>query len=185
MTSTASKLPQPGLPQGSGPDWLRSPRAHDKRASHRGGGGGGCCGCFYAAIQTRCLRQHPWRTTCAREPSTTKNSSSSRAPKTGAQLRDNPEEREKWPKKADNHSSPPYPAESKRSLKAGRSTDCGAFRRPAQQGHRPPCESSATAGPPQFSALSTQAPVVVQQTGVKNLVCPRTAAVGSHRSSAQ
>ena len=29
------------------------------------------------------------------EPSTTKNSSSSRAPKTGAQLRDNPEEREK------------------------------------------------------------------------------------------
>ena len=35
------------------------------------------------------------------EPSTTKNSSSSRAPKTGAQLRDNPEEREKWPKKSD------------------------------------------------------------------------------------
>ena len=32
------------------------------------------------------------------EPSTTKNSSSSRAQKTGAQLRDNPEEREKWRK---------------------------------------------------------------------------------------
>ena len=33
------------------------------------------------------------------EPSTTKNSSSSRAPKTGAQLRDNTEEREKMRKK--------------------------------------------------------------------------------------
>ena len=31
------------------------------------------------------------------EPSMTKNSSSTRAPKTGAQLRDNPEEREKCP----------------------------------------------------------------------------------------
>ena len=31
------------------------------------------------------------------EPSMTKNSSSSRAPKTGAQLRDDPEEREKYP----------------------------------------------------------------------------------------
>ena len=35
-------------------------------------------------------------------PSTTKNSSSSRAPKTGAQLRDNPEEREKCGKTAKN-----------------------------------------------------------------------------------
>ena len=34
------------------------------------------------------------------EPSTTKNSSSSRAPKTNAQLRDNPEEREKCGKTA-------------------------------------------------------------------------------------
>ena len=32
----ASHLHQPGLPQGSGPDWLLSPPAHDKRASHRG-----------------------------------------------------------------------------------------------------------------------------------------------------
>ena len=29
------------------------------------------------------------------------------APKTGAQSRDNPEEREKWPKKTENPSSPP------------------------------------------------------------------------------
>ena len=36
------------------------------------------------------------------EPSTAKNSSSSRAPKTGAQLRDNPEEREKCGKTAIN-----------------------------------------------------------------------------------
>ena len=34
------------------------------------------------------------------EPSTTTNSSPSRAPKTGAQLRDNPEEREKCGKSA-------------------------------------------------------------------------------------
>ena len=33
------------------------------------------------------------------EPSMAKNSSPSRAPKTGAQLRDNLEEREKWPKR--------------------------------------------------------------------------------------
>ena len=31
-----SLLHQPGPPQGLGPDWLLSPRAHDKRASHRG-----------------------------------------------------------------------------------------------------------------------------------------------------
>ena len=37
---------------------------------------------------------------CAREPSMTKNSSSSRARKTGAQLRDNPEEHEKCGKNA-------------------------------------------------------------------------------------
>ena len=35
---------------------------------------------------------------CARGPSMAKNSSPSRAPKTGAQLRDNPEEREKCEK---------------------------------------------------------------------------------------
>ena len=32
----SSELHQPCLPQGSGLDWLLSPRAHDKRASHRG-----------------------------------------------------------------------------------------------------------------------------------------------------
>ena len=35
------------------------------------------------------------------EPSMAKNSSLLRAPKTGAQLRDNPEEREKWRNKAE------------------------------------------------------------------------------------
>ena len=35
------------------------------------------------------------------EFSMAKNSSPSRAPKTGAQLQDNPEERKKWPKKAE------------------------------------------------------------------------------------
>ena len=39
--------------------------------------------------------------TCAWEPSMAKNSSPSKAPKTGAQLPDNLEEREKWPKKAE------------------------------------------------------------------------------------
>ena len=36
-TPASSQLHQPSLPQGSGPDWLLSPRAIDKRASHRGG----------------------------------------------------------------------------------------------------------------------------------------------------
>ena len=47
-------------------------------------------------------------------------------------------------------------------------------RRPAQQGHRSPYQSTATAGLPQFSALSNQAPVVEQQRvsqPVKNCTC--------------
>ena len=52
-------------------------------------------------------------TTCyglsVQEPSTTKNSSSSRAPKTGAQLRDNPDEHEKWGKPLKSPSPPPNP----------------------------------------------------------------------------
>ena len=44
---------------------------------------------------------------CAQEPSMTKNSSSSRAPKTGAQLPDNPEERENCGKTAKSPSPPP------------------------------------------------------------------------------
>ena len=47
-----------------------------------------------ATMREQCLcQQRPIN--CAREPSMAKNSSPSRAPKTGAQLRDNPEEREK------------------------------------------------------------------------------------------
>ena len=42
------------------------------------------------------------------EPSTTKNSLSSRAPKTGAQLQENLEEREKCVKTAENPVPPPY-----------------------------------------------------------------------------
>ena len=61
------------------------------------------------------------------EPSTTNNSSSSRVPKTGAQLRDNPEEREKFGKtRPEPLHRRHHPAESKPRLAAtGMSTDSG------------------------------------------------------------
>ena len=84
---------------------------------------------------------------------------------TGAQLRDNPEEREKWPQKAEkplHHRGLPscdWPSsDDELNLRHPQPA-----RRPAQQGHRSPCQSTATAGLPQFSTLSNQAPVVVQQ----------------------
>ena len=46
-----------------------------------------CCCCSDDSMMCVCPQQHS--NELAREPSTTKNSSSSRAPKTGAQLRDN------------------------------------------------------------------------------------------------
>ena len=108
------------------------------------------------------------------EPSTTKNSSSSRARKTGAQLWDNPEERENGAKCAEKNPSSHRTAESNLSLlQTGMSTisgdelilrhfqqrDCVAAYsqgRPhlvdelQQQGQRPLCQSTATVGPSQF-----------------------------------
>ena len=101
----------------------------------------------------------------------TKNSSSSRARKTGAQLRDNPEEREKCGKTAKSPFDAVTHAESVSvSVAAGLSADSGdklnlrhlqlrdtvAARsqgRPnlvdelQQLGHRPPCQRNATAEP--------------------------------------
>ena len=65
--------------------------------------GKSCCCCVLLCVvvvvvlttlEMRVCPRHP-STNCAREPSTVTSSSPSRAPKTGAQLRDNPEEREK------------------------------------------------------------------------------------------
>ena len=89
---------------------------------------------------------------------------------TGAQLRDNPEEREKWPIRPNK----PFTAIITRLWRRTESEAPEPARRPAQQGHRSPYQSTATAGLPQFSALSNQAPVVEQQRvsqPVKNCTC--------------
>ena len=59
-------------------------------------------GCWLLVVGCKMLTErevyvHNLLRLIVQEPSTTKNSSSSRAPKTGAQLRDDPEEREKCP----------------------------------------------------------------------------------------
>ena len=56
-----------------------------------------CCCCFCKLFTERGVYGPQPATDNWQEPSTTKNSSSSRAPKTGAQLRDDPEERGKKP----------------------------------------------------------------------------------------
>ena len=135
-------------------------------------------------------------TTNWQDPSTTKNSSSSRAPKTGAQLRDDPGEREKCQ---------PYIAAAEPSTKptvsaTGMSTSSGdeLSLRHLQRETRRRCMitatsiplmnctnrdidhlvSTATAEIPVFCTVVTQAPVVVQQRASQ----PCTP-VGSRRSS--
>ena len=136
---------------------------------------------------TRCVWRHDATVKLAREPSTTKNSSSSRAPKTGAQLRDNrrsakiSEKPLKKPFTATIGEKCPSLLRTKMSTSSGdelnlwhfhcsrdncrcmitatfitAGTAPAATRRPAQQGHRPPYRSTATAGPSQFSALLVQ-----------------------------
>ena len=126
------------------------------------------------------------------EPSTTKNSSSSRAPKTGAQLRDNPEEREKCEKPPKNPSSPPtawrlhslhcgYPS----LLRTGRSTNSGDElnlrhlpRAPDADLHNrdtvPPSEHCNCGTSTVFRSVQPHTPVVVQQRACER-PCPRTA----------
>ena len=119
-------------------------------------------------------------TTCyelnVQEPSTTKNSSSSRAPKTGAQLRDDPEEREKCPTLHRHQTL----AESSLSVCAlsANSGDELSLRHLQQETQATTCTnrdidhnvSTATAEPPQLSALSTQSTSRCTTTGVINLV---------------
>ena len=83
---------------------------------------GSCCCCCFCKRLTRqvTLLSTKLSDLIVQEPSMTKNSSSSRAPKTGAQLRDNLE-REKCPhqhRRQTLENSPP-------SLQTGRSTDSG------------------------------------------------------------
>ena len=136
------------------------------------------------------------------EPSMAKNSSPSRAPKTGAQLRDDPEERENaQPYIATTKPStmPPVSATGmstssgdelslrhlqretrRRCISTGTSITVDELRK---QGHRPPCQHSNCGNSTVFCTVVTQAPVAVQQRASQP--CPRTTPVGSRRSSAQ
>ena len=108
-----------------------------------------------ATMEEQCLcQQSPMN--CAREPSMAKNSSPSRAPKTGAQHRDNPEERNKCGKSAKNPINRPIAIHTATSV---------------------PARKTASAAPPNVFARLDRAHLPQQQRAQQQ-PCPRTALSG-------